>query len=131
MDRVLPDVDRMLALHLNMALAATVSNHLPADVLSQMPYVRVAAFGGAVVHPRFGGRYSVDLDAWESTRKKAADLLEDARMVIVTAWGRQTQLAGGSITRILSFEPGSELRTADQLSSVYRYTASGSLFVRP
>lgn len=133
MVRVLPDVDRMLALHLNAALpaAVTVSNHVPADVLGSMPYVRVARFGGGDVHPRFGTSASVDVDCWESTRQKAADLAEDVRVALVAAWQRQTPLTGGTIARLTTTSAPSELRTAGQLAFVFRYTASLSLLIRP
>lgn len=133
MVRVLPDVDRMLALHLNVVLpgGVTVSNHVPADVLTQMPYVRVARFGGGDVHPQFGTTASVDVDCWESTRQKAADLAETVRVALVDAWRMQTPLTGGSIARLTVTASPSELRTAGQLASVFRYTTSFSLIVRP
>lgn len=133
MVRVLPDVDRMLALHLNTVLpaAVTVSNHVPADVLGSMPYVRVARFGGGDVHPRFGTTASIDVDCWEATRRKAADLAEDVRVALVDAWQDQTPMTGGTIARLTVTASPSELRTAGQLANVFRYTTSLSLIVRP
>lgn len=133
MTRLLPDTDLLLGTYLNAVLAAgvTVSNHVPADVLAQMPYVRVVRIGGGDTHPQFATNPTVQTDCWASTRAKADDLAEDVRVALWQAWRTQTDLGGGHIARFRVDTAPAELRLPDQLSKVYRYQAVYTLIVRP
>lgn len=131
MARLLPDVDRVLAVYLNSALAAPGSNHIPVNVVTSLPYWRVRRIGGGDVHPRFATAATVDLDCWESTRVKAADLAEEGRVALYDAWRNGVALEGGArIARFDSISDPAELRSSDQPSGVYRYLGTYSLLIR-
>lgn len=133
MARLLPDTDLLLGSYLNTVLAAgvTVSNHVPADVLAQMPYVRVVRIGGGDTHPQFATNPTVQTDCWESTRAKAANLAEDVRVALWQAWRTQADLGAGYIAGFRVVTAPTELRLPDQLTNVYRYQAAYALIVRP
>lgn len=131
---MLPDVDRALVVFLKAQLGAAVtgvSNHIPGNVESRLPWVRVRRIGGDDVHPRFATRATVDVDVWAGSREGAFTVAEQCRVLLLEARERQTALDGGArIANFTTTTAPSELRTSDQSPSLYRYVATYSLIVR-
>lgn len=131
----LPDADLLALTCLRSASArpdSAFGTQIPANLLDSLPFAKVARFGGSTVDPRFLDRATFDVQTWGATRKEAFDFAFEIRTAFRDAWLNATVYADlGHIANVDEVSAPSELRTADQLSDVWRTQATYSLFLRP
>ncbi len=131
--RLLPYADGLALVILRAALPdkVTVETEL-SDPLRRTPYVFVQVVGGDEIDPRFLGLPLVEIDCYATGSKRAAaDLAEDVRVALYTAWAEQTVTAHGHLASFRTVSYPREVRTLGQPAEVYRYTATYALGVRP
>jgi hypothetical protein len=131
--RLLPYVDGLVLAILRAALPGTVTVESElSDPLQRAPYVFINVVGGDEVDPRFLGVPRVEVDVFATgSRRAAADLAEDVRVALFTAWESQTVTAYGHLASFRTVTYPHAIRTAGQPSDVYLVTATYELGVRP
>lgn len=131
----LPDGDLLALACLRAASAkpdSAFGTQIPANLLSSLPFAKVARFGGSTVDPRFLDRATFDVQTWGATRKAAFDFAFEIRTAFRDAWLNGTVYAGlGHISRFREVAAPTELRTPDQADGVWRTQATYALFLRP
>jgi hypothetical protein len=131
----LPDADMLALTCLRAASskpAKAFGTQIPANLLSVLPFAKVARFGGSAVDPRFLDRATFDVQTWGATRKAAFDFAFEIRTAFRDAWLESTVFAGlGHISFFDEVSAPSELRTSDQADGVWRTQATYSLALRP
>lgn len=130
---MLPYADGLVAglLRASLGVSVTVETQV-SDPLRRTPYVFVQVTGGDEVDPRHLGVPLVEVECYQrGSKRAAADLAEDVRVALFTAWAEQIVRPEGHLAsfRVVSYPR--ELRTQGQPAEIYRYTATYALGVRP
>lgn len=133
MIRLLPYVDGLVVGLLRAGLSASVTVEAElSDPLQRTPYVFAQVVGGDEVDPVEMGVPLVEVECYaRGSKRAAADLAEDVRVALYTAWADQTVTPHGHLASFRTVTYPRELRTVGQPAEVYRYIATYALGVRP
>lgn len=131
--RRLPYVDGLTLALLRASLHPTVTIETElSDPLRRTPYVFTEVVGGNEVDPAQLGVPLVEVECYaRGSKRAAADLAEDVRVALYTAWTEQTVTPHGHLASFRTVSYPRELRTLGQPADIYRYTATYALGVRP
>lgn len=133
MPRLLPYADSLLIGIVRAALPGVeVGTLVPADLPSNPRlFVLLHRVGGAAIDLQFLDRATVDVQTYAPTRRGAADLADDVRTVLFTAYRIQHATPEGHIAYFREVAGPSELRTANQPDALYRFQATYTASLRP
>ncbi len=132
MTRLLPDAELLvLAILRPVVPAVGFGTAIPDDIASRLPYVVIRRAAGAALDPRFLDNPVVSVDAWHTSKSAASDLAEDVRVALLEAHERQTVTEFGHLANFAEDSGPSELRTAEQPDTIFRYQANYALATRP